>query len=88
LSERALENLKRRKDMLQVTKTSILTGKKTTMTLPITEDQLDLYNNTKINIQDVFPNLDSGQREFIKTGITQEEWEELIYNSSNDKEKD
>ncbi len=74
--------------MLQVTKTSILTGKKTTMTLPITEDQLDLYNNTKINIQDVFPNLDSGQREFIKTGITQEEWEELIYNSSNDKEKD
>ena len=74
--------------MLELTKTSILTGKINTMTLPITQDQLDLYNNTKINIQDVFPNLDSGQREFIKTGITQEEWEELIYNSSNDKEKD
>ena len=70
--------------MLELTKTSILTGKTSTMTLPITQDQLDLYNNTKINIQDVFPNLDSGQREFIKTGITQEEWDNLIINSSTE----
>ena len=70
--------------MLELTKTSILTGKINTMTLPITQDQLDLYNNTKINIQDVFPNLDSGQREFIKTGITQEEWDNLIINSSTE----
>ena len=70
--------------MLELTKTSILTGNINTMTLPITQDQLDLYNNTKINIQDVFPNLDSGQREFIKTGITQEEWDKLILDSSNE----
>ena len=70
--------------MLELTKTSILTGKINTMTLPITQDQLDLYNNTKVNIQDVFPNLDSGQREFIKTGITQEEWDKLILDSSNE----
>ena len=70
--------------MLELTKTSILTGKINTMTLTITQDQLDLYNNTKINIQDVFPNLDSGQREFIKTGITQEEWDKLILDSSNE----
>ena len=70
--------------MLELTKTSILTGKINTMTLHITQDQLDLYNNTKINIQDVFPNLDSGQREFIKTGITQEEWDKLILDSSNE----
>tara|TARA_R100000353_G_C6359591_1_gene155795 strand:- start:102 stop:323 length:222 start_codon:yes stop_codon:yes gene_type:complete len=70
--------------MLELTKKSILTGKTSTMTLPITQDQLDLYNNTKINIQDVFPNLDSGQREFIKTGITQEEWDKLILDSSNE----
>ena len=69
--------------MLELTKTSILTGKINTMTLPITQDQLDLYNNTKVNIQDVFPNLDSGQREFIKTGITQEEWNKLILDSSS-----
>lgn len=70
--------------MLELTKKSILTGKTSTMTLPITQDQLDLYNNTKINIQDVFPNLDSDQREFIKTGITQEEWDKLILDSSNE----
>ena len=70
--------------MLELTKKSILTGKINTMTLPITQDQLDLYNNTKINIQDVFPNLDSGQREFIKTGITKEEWDKLILDSSNE----
>lgn len=70
--------------MLELTKTSILTGKTSTMTLPITQDQLDLYNNTKVKIQDVFPNLDSGQREFIKTGITQEEWDKLILDSSNE----
>ena len=70
--------------MLELTKKSILTGKTSTMTLPITQDQLDLYNNTKINIQDVFPNLDSSQREFIKTGITQEEWDKLILDSSNE----
>ncbi len=54
------------------------------MTLPITQDQLSLYNTTKVNNQDVFPNLDSGQREFIKTGITQEEWDNLIINSSTE----
>lgn len=70
--------------MLELTKKSILTGKTSTMTLPITQDQLDLYNNTKVNIQDVFPNLDSDQREFIKTGITQEEWDKLILDSSNE----
>ena len=70
--------------MLELTKKSILTGKTSTMTLPITQDQLDLYNNTKVNIQDVFPNLDSNQREFIKTGITQEEWDKLILDSSNE----
>jgi hypothetical protein len=29
-------------------------------------------------IQDIFPNLPHGEREFIKTGITPQEWEELF----------
>ena len=52
--------------MMQITKTSILTGKTSTMSLPITQKQLDLYNNTRMKIQEVFPNLDNSQREFIK----------------------
>ena len=70
--------------MMQITKTSILTGKTSTMSLPITQKQLDLYNNTRMKIQEVFPNLDNSQREFIKTGITQEEWDNLIINSSTE----
>ena len=54
------------------------------MSLPITQKQLDLYNNTRMKIQEVFPNLDNSQREFIKTGITQEEWDNLIINSSTE----
>ena len=29
-------------------------------------------------IQDAFPMLDAGQREFIKTGITPEEWDNMF----------
>jgi hypothetical protein len=28
-------------------------------------------------IQNAFPNLSAGDREFIKTGITEESWEEM-----------
>jgi|TARA_R100000482_G_scaffold116974_1_gene60374 hypothetical protein len=73
--------------MLEITKKSILTGRTHTMSLPITQEQLDLYNNTKLKIQDVFPSLSSDQREFIKTGILKEEWDKLIYDSSNEGEK-
>jgi len=68
--------------MLQVTRKSILTGKTTTMLLPITQEQLDLYENSKVFIQDAFPNLDKHDREFIKTGITKQEWTKLILDSS------
>ncbi len=33
--------------MIQVTRTSILTGRTNTMSLPITQEQLDLYDNSK-----------------------------------------
>jgi hypothetical protein len=73
-------------DMIEVTRTSILTGKTNTLSLPVTQKQLDLYEETKELIQEVMPNLDNKQREFIKTGITEQEWDKLIYDSSNDKE--
>ena len=72
--------------MIEVTRTSILTGKTNTLSLPVTQKQLDLYEQTKELIQDVMPNLDNKQREFVKTGITEQEWDKLIYDSSNDKE--
>jgi len=48
------------------------------MDLNVTEEQLNRYNSGRFTIQDCFPNLSADEREFIKTGITPEEWEEVF----------
>ena len=53
---------------------SALTGEVNEMELDITPEQLDNYENFGVLLQDAFPNLTPAQREFIKTGITPEEW--------------
>ena len=59
-----------------VKRRSIFSGKISEMDLPVTEEQLaEFKNNGPRMIQDIFPNLTSSQREFIKTGVTQEEWD-------------
>ena len=57
-----------------VTRISPLTGEVHEMELDITPEQLDTYENFGVLLQDAFPNLTPAQREFIKTGITPEEW--------------
>tara|TARA_R100000008_G_C3472313_1_gene109604 strand:- start:178 stop:333 length:156 start_codon:yes stop_codon:yes gene_type:complete len=47
------------------------------MYLPINQQELDRWHAGEL-IQDVFPNLSDDQREFLKTGITAEEWEEAF----------
>jgi len=63
---------------MKVTKVSNLTGKEHTLELPVTEEQLREYYENKAHIQNVFPNLSREEREFIKTGITPEEWQEIF----------
>ncbi len=61
--------------MLEVTRKSILSGKTNTMALDITEEHLDKYEQVGgLLIQAVFPNLSAGEREFLISGITPEEW--------------
>jgi len=55
----------------------MLSGITQTRELPVTQKQLDIYEHTDEKIQDVFPELSAGDREFIMTGITDEEWETL-----------
>ncbi len=57
-----------------ITRKSMLSGKNHTMELPVNQAQLDAYAAGEL-VQDAFPNLDADEREFIKTGITAEEWE-------------
>jgi hypothetical protein len=60
-----------------VTKTSVITGKENTIDLPITQEQLQQWQLGGL-VQDVFPDLDVNQREFLISGTTQEEWEETF----------
>jgi hypothetical protein len=59
-----------------ITRTSLFTGVTRTIDIPVTQEQLDDWNNGML-IQDAMPNLSADQREFIKTGITENEWSYL-----------
>ena len=58
-----------------VTRLSPFSYTKNTIDLDITAEQLARYENGEELIQNVFPNLSPEHREFIKTGITPEEWD-------------
>lgn len=59
---------------MKITRTSWVSGEVNTLDLPITQTQLDLYAAGAL-LQDAFPNLTPDEREFIKSGITAEEWD-------------
>ena len=62
---------------MEITKTSIHSGITRTLDLDVT---LDEYADWKAGqlIQNAMPRLNADEREFIKTGITAEEWEEMF----------
>jgi hypothetical protein len=61
-----------------VTKQSRISGKISSMDLDITSDQLERINLKIELIQNIVPHLSSEQREFLITGITPDEWNELF----------
>lgn len=61
-----------------ITRTSMFTGKVHTLDIDCTEEQLDSYYIHRVLLQNAFPNLSADEREFIKTGVTKEEWEETF----------
>ena len=61
-----------------ITRTSRFTKKVHTKELPVTQEQLDLYATGRVYLQDAFPHLSAGDREFIKSGVTQEEWDAVF----------
>ncbi len=65
--------------MIQVTRQSVLTRKMNTMKLPILQEHLDIYDKIGgFNVQDIFPQLDAEQREFLINGVTPQEWNKYI----------
>ena len=63
---------------MKVTRTSQVSGITHTLDLDITEAQLRSYNSGRKLLQEAFPHLDSDSREFIKSGITPEEWAKIF----------
>ena len=60
-----------------ITKKSMVTGNTTTKDIKISIHQLNAWKNGML-IQDAMPQVSAPDREFIKTGITSEEWDGLF----------
>lgn len=60
-----------------ITRTSEVSGIERTKDIPVTEEQLQAWQNGG-HIQRVMSNLSEDDREFIMTGITQEEWDTMF----------
>lgn len=65
---------------MKVTRVSQLTGKENTMELNVTKEQMTRFINGEGYIQTIFPNLSPEEREFLKSGITPQEWNEMFGN--------
>lgn len=64
---------------MKITRTSMISGITRTMDIPITEEQWELWDEGNGPLaQDCFPDLDIDSREFIISGITREEWDEVM----------
>ena len=60
--------------MMEITRTSALTGNTRTRALDVTPAQLEAHKAGTL-AQDAFPHLSAWDREFLISGATQEEWD-------------
>lgn len=60
-----------------ITRKSQVSGITRTIDLPVTEDQLQEWAGGVL-LQDAFPNLTEDEREFIKSGIVADEWNQVF----------
>ena len=58
---------------MEITKTSMFTGKSHTFEIDVTEEQIADWQSGTL-IQKAMPNLAPETREFLMTGVTPEEW--------------
>lgn len=62
---------------MKITRVSPFSNKKTTLELDVTARQIASWEKGEL-IQDAMPNLTVGEREFIKTGVTPDEWDDIF----------
>ena len=62
---------------MKIVRRSPFSGKVNTRDLPITEEEVRRWQGGEL-IQNVWPQLSPGDREFLMTGITDDEWDDLF----------
>lgn len=62
---------------MQITRTSRFSGKVNSREIPVTNEQLEDWR-AGTHIQNAMPNISADDREFLMTGTTPEEWEEIF----------
>lgn len=60
-----------------ISRTSPFNGQTVKMNIPVTQKQIDDWKGGTL-IQNAMPNLTPDEREFMMTGITPSEWDELF----------
>ena len=63
---------------MNITMTSILSGITRTKNIPVNKSQIYNWKIAGVLIQNAMPDVSVTDREFIMTGITQEEWTETF----------
>lgn len=63
----------------KVTRVSVFSRKLNSMVLPVSQDRIEVWaSGAGALVQDAFPELDADQREFLMSGATPEEWDEMF----------
>jgi hypothetical protein len=62
----------------KVTATSTLSGNLNTLELHVSQERIVVWLQGGTLIQDAFPELNAQQREFMLTGTTQDEWDDVF----------
>ena len=62
---------------MQITRTSRYSATINTQDIDVSHEQLDAWRSG-VSIQVAMPHLSADEREFIKTGITSDEWNKLF----------
>jgi len=70
---------------MQITRKSIISGITRTLELNVTQEQIDKWM-AGMYIQDAMPQLNADEREFIKTGVTKDEWDKAFPEEETDGE--
>ena len=61
---------------VDITARSLLTGVERTKSFEMTAKQFADYKKNELTVQTIFPEYTPAQREFLITGIAEEEWED------------